>query len=287
MTAVAIFNPASGSASRESKLVELFGANDVTMVPTTKDDPGIGQAAAAVRDGASTVIACGGDGTVRAVVQSLAGTAAVLGIVPEGTGNLLASNLQLRNGKKAAEDALHGPTRTLDVGVVNDERFAVMAGVGFDATMIRDANPKLKKRLGTLAYVGSALKHLPGNLVTAIVSIDGKQVWTGRTTMVLVGNCGTVSGGIEVFPDAQADDGHLDVAVLEAATLRQWLVVGWKLVRRKQQDSKLLKRFTGTSIEVTLSRSTPWELDGEPRDPATSLRFSIEPRALKVRVPHT
>jgi len=285
MTAVAIFNPASGSSSGESKLVEVFGDNDVTLVPTTEEDPGIGQAAAAVRDGAATVIACGGDGTVRAVVQSVAGTDAVLGIIPEGTGNLLASNLSLRSDRDAADDALHGATRSLDVGVANDERFAVMAGVGFDATMIRDTNPKLKKRVGALAYVGSAIKNLPGTLVSATVSVDGKQVWTGRTTMVLVGNCGTVSGGIEVFPDARPDDGQLDIAILQASTLREWIVVGWKMIRRKQQDSHLLRRFTGATVEVTLSRPTAWELDGDPRRPTTALTFAIEPGVLKVRVP--
>ena len=284
-TAVAIFNPNSGSAGGEETLAEWFTGADVRLVPTTEDDPGIGQAKSAVDDGATTVIACGGDGTVRAVLQSVAGTDAALGIVPLGTGNLLATNLGLRGGADAAHDAVSGSLRTLDVGVVNDERFAVMAGVGFDALMIRDANPKLKKRLGSIAYVFSALRNLPGNLFRAEVTVDGKQAWRGRTVMVLVGNCSTVSGGIDVFPEATADDGRLDVAVLVASNWREWIAVGWRMVRGTTQNTDLVQRFTGTEIDVRLDDARPWELDGEDRDPAGALHFSIEPGALRVHTP--
>jgi diacylglycerol kinase family enzyme len=281
-----VVNPVSGGAIDEDDLHAAFDeALDGSLVwqPTTEDDPGLGQARAAVAAGATTVVACGGDGTVRAVLEGVAGTDTVLGVVALGTGNLLASNLELSTGIDAIADALAGPTRRLDVATANGERFAVMAGVGFDAMMIRDANPTVKKRLGSVAYVISAIRHVPARLVGASVSVDGAQVWHGRTAMVLVGNCGTVSGGLEVFPNAEPDDGHLDVAVLSARTARDWISVLWRLVRHRAQRPELVARFTGTSVDVRTTRPMAYELDGEDRPPARELHVEIEPAALVVR----
>jgi YegS/Rv2252/BmrU family lipid kinase len=280
---VAIANPASGSAGSASDLAERF-APDVTIVHTTEDDPGTGQAAQAVRDGADTVVACGGDGTVRAVLEALAGGPAQLGVVALGTGNLLAANLDLPTElDEAIATATSGGSRRLDLGTVNGERFAVMAGVGFDALMIRDANPKVKRRFGSIAYVMAAVRNVPARLVPATIAVDGRQVWSGRTAMVLVGNCGTVSGGLTVFPDALCDDGRLDVAVLSAKRLRDWLSVGFRLIAKRPQRSDMVARFMGREIHVRLARPMPYELDGEARDPVTSLEFGIEPSALTVR----
>src|SRR5829696_4707630 len=138
---VVIYNPVSGSGTDEDELKAAFDRYDVEFSPTTEDDPGVGQAQRAVDAGAGHVIACGGDGTVRAVLEGVAGSEAALGVVPLGTGNLLASNLGVPTGLDAVPIAIDGPTRRLDVGTVNGERFAVMAGVGFDAAMIRDAAP--------------------------------------------------------------------------------------------------------------------------------------------------
>ena len=175
--------------------------------------------------------------------------------------------------------------RTLDVGVVNDEKFVVMAGVGFDAAMIRDANSTVKKRLGSAAYVISGAKNLPAKSVTASVKVDGEQVWSGRTAMVLVGNCGKVSGGLEVFPDAEPDDGRLDVAILTTEKSTDWLKVAWRMLRRAPQSNEQVERFTGTSVEVDLDEPTAYELDGEDRPPTNRLSFTIEPDALEVRCP--
>jgi YegS/Rv2252/BmrU family lipid kinase len=283
----AVVNPQSGGASDEDTLRAGFAASgvDVEWLPTTADDPGLGQAAGAVRRGIPTVVACGGDGTVRAVLQSVAGTDAVLGIVPLGTGNLLAANLGLPKGVDAVPVAVSGETTRIDVGTVNGERFAVMAGIGFDAMMIRDANPALKKRLGSVAYVFSAARHLRSKVFTAAVEIDGLSRWQGRTVMVLAGNCGTVSGGLEVFPDAANDDGVLDVAVLTARGARQWAAVVWRLLRGRQQRADRVTRLRGARVVVRTSRAMPYQLDGEVRDPTTQLSLGVERRALSVRIP--
>jgi diacylglycerol kinase (ATP) len=281
-----VVNPTTGAAKQMDELRAAF-PDDVVWHETTEHDPGIGQARDAVAAGASTVVACGGDGTVRAVLEAVAGTRTALGIVGLGTGNLMATNLELATGVDAVSDALRGPPRRLDVGTVNGERFAVMTGIGFDAMMIRDADPTVKKRLGAFAYVVSAIRHVPARLVGATVDVDGTRVWSGRTAMVLAGNCGTVSGGLEVFPDADPDDGRLDVAVLSARTVRDWMSVLWRLVRHTPQRPDLVARFSGTSIAVRTARPMAYELDGEDRPPAQNLQIGLEPHALVVHTSST
>ena len=278
---IAIWNPASGSAPDESELRAALGAN-VELVETTEDDPGTGQTKEAIESGADIVVACGGDGTVRACLAPLSGSATALGIVPLGTGNLLAGNLGIATGLRAGEGVGRGQRREIDLGRVNGEAFAVMAGSGFDALMIRDANDTLKSRIGTAAYVLSGMKNLRADLVHTKVTVDGDDWFEGRTAMVLVGNFGEVSGGIQVFPDAAADDGKLDIAVMSASTLRDWASIAWRLLRRKPQRFELARRAQGASIVVEHDEARPYELDGEDREPTARLEFAVEPRALVI-----
>ncbi|MEP1124029.1 MAG: diacylglycerol kinase family protein [Ilumatobacter sp.] len=278
---VAIWNPASGSASDESKLREALGG-DVELVETTADDPGTGQAERAVADGAAIVVACGGDGTVRACLDPLAGSDTALAIVPLGTGNLLASNLGIPSGLAAGAGVGRDSARTIDLGRVNGEAFAVMAGSGFDALMIRDANTSIKSRLGTVAYVFSGLKNLRRDAIGTTVTVDGEMWFDGTTTMVLVGNFGEISGGIVVFPDARPDDGILDIAVMSASTMRQWATVAWKLIRKRPHHGELARLTTGSHVVVELDQPRAYELDGEDREPATRLEFGIEPGAITI-----
>ena len=285
VTAV-VSNPSSGSAAEEGELRAAFAAiTDATVwLPTTEDDPGTGQAQAAVDNGASTVVACGGDGTVRAVMESVAGTTSALGIVPLGTGNLLAANLGLETGLAGVPVAVAGVATVIDIGTINGERFAVMAGIGFDALMIRDANATLKRRIGTAAYVLSAARNLRTRVFIATVHAD-EQTWTGRTVMVLVGNYGVVSGGLEVFPNASPTDGLLDVAALSAKGIRQWSSVVWRLLRGRRQRPELVHRLQGRRISIAVDRPMPYELDGEIRPATQELTISVEPLGLQVRVP--
>ena len=277
---VAVWNPASGGAPSEVELREALG-DDVELVSTTADDPGAGQAERAVAAGASTVIAVGGDGTVRAVLDALAGTATSLALVPTGTGNLLAANLGIPTGLDAAANGLGG-TRSVDLGRVNGEAFAVMAGCGFDARMIRDANDGLKARIGTAAYVLSGLRRLHTELVGTTVEVDGATWFDDRTSMVLVGNFPTISGGIDLFPEAAPDDGRLDVIVLAANTIRSWAKVAWCVLRGRDLPPELGRRTQGTRITVDLARPRPYELDGEDRPATNHLEFTLDAAAIVV-----
>lgn len=280
MSVVAIWNPASGSAPEESELQDALG-REVRLVPTTESDPGPGQAREAVENGVKTLIACGGDGTVRACLEPLTGSATALGIVPLGTGNLLASNLGLESGLAGAAGIEDMPTREIDVGVVNGESFAVMAGSGFDALMIERANSDAKSRFGTIAYVLSGLKSLREPRVSTTVTVDGEAWFTGATSMVLVGNFGGITGGIEMFPDAQPDDGHLDVMTVTSRGAMDWIRFGLSTLLGKEIP-ELAQRTRGARIVVQHSEERIYELDGEERSPAERLEFVVRPAAISV-----
>ena len=134
------------------RLLEAHGVDKPMWYEVAKSRKATSKAAAAARDGADIVFVYGGDGTVQRCIDALAGTGIDLAIVPTGTANLLASNLGIPKDVEAAIDiGLYGARRTFDIGCVNGEHFAVMAGAGFDAFMIRDADRTAKSRFGRLA----------------------------------------------------------------------------------------------------------------------------------------
>lgn len=290
---VAVYNPASGGSLDEERLREILGS-DAELVPTTEDDPGIGQARTAVANGAGMLVACGGDGTVRACIEGMVqasdevhGTyqapSVPLAIIPTGTGNLLASNLGLGDDPDQSATIADGGLLTIDVGLANGEPFAVMAGSGFDALMIRDADSKTKDRLGVVAYVISAVRNLRTRLVPTTVTVDDQEWFKGRTVMVLVGNFGSITGGVEVFPDADPSDGRLDIGIVAADRLSDWLSVGYRLVRGLPQNPELVRRTQGSSILIRTGEPRPYELDGEERPATDRVEISVQPQALTVR----
>jgi len=244
------------------------------------------QVSKAVADGAEVVFAWGGDGTVQRCLDALAGTGVALAIVPAGTANLLASNLGVPKDVETAVDVgLFGTRRTLDIGRVNGEPFAVMAGAGFDAAMIRDADGALKDRVGRLAYVWTGARALRRPAQATRVTVDGKDWFSGETTCVLVGNVGTISGGITAFPAAEPDDGRLDVGVVTASGLLQWVRVLGRMATGKAHRSPLVETTSGLAIDVRFEAKTVYELDGGDRPKAKRLKVRVEPGALTVCVP--
>jgi YegS/Rv2252/BmrU family lipid kinase len=240
----------------------------------------------AVKDGADLVFAWGGDGTVQRCIDALAGTGVPLAILPAGTANLLASNLGVPVDLAAAVDiGLLGPRRTIDVGRVNGECFAVMAGAGFDAIMIRDADGTMKDRFGRLAYVWTGAKALRRSAVGMRVDVDGKRWFKGDASCVLVANVGTITGGIVAFADAQPDDGRLDVGVVTADGMVQWLRVLSRMATGKAERSPFVETTTAAAINVRLDRKTVYELDGGDRPKTKRLEIRVEPAAMQVCVP--
>ncbi|MEV6349667.1 diacylglycerol kinase family protein [Actinoplanes sp. NPDC051851] len=252
---------------------------------TSVEDPGAGQAARAVREGAEVVFVCGGDGTVMACVTALAGTGVALAVLPAGTGNLLAANLGLSDDlATGVEVVLQGGRRTIDVGCAGEQRFAVMAGMGFDAQMLDATDETAKKRVGWLAYVAGALRHLRDRPMRVEVSLDGGPALVRRPRTVIVGNVGRLQGGMRLLPDAQPDDGVLDVAILSPRNLRHWLALAWGVLRRRGRVARM-ETYTASTVEIRSNRPQPRQLDGDLIDPGRELLVTVRPRALVLCVP--
>jgi diacylglycerol kinase (ATP) len=241
----------------------------------------------ALDQGADLTFVWGGDGTVQRCIDALAGTGAVVAILPAGTANLLASNLDIPTDDVAAavRVGLHGRRRPLDTGSVNGEHFAVMAGAGLDARMIADADRALKDRLGRAAYLYTGARNLGASRVKATIEVDGERFFAGRVSCVLIGNVGKVLGGIKAFPEAQPDDGLLDLGVVTAKNPAQWARTLGKLALGRAEQSPFVEVTRGRQAQIRFARKIPYELDGGARAKARKLRIEVSPRSITVCVP--
>jgi len=232
------------------------------------------------------VVAWGGDGLVQRTIDVMAGSDVPLAIIPAGTGNLLATNLGVPPDLAGAvEVAFEGKRKSIDLGKMNGEHFAVMAGIGFDGAMIRDADKGMKARLGKLAYVWTGIRHVNGEAPRAKVTIDGTEWFDDEASCVLIGNVGTITGGIHAFDDARPDDGWLDVGVATAQGALQWArALGTMAVGRSDQ-SPFVRITRARRVEVKLRSKLEYELDGGARDEAKKLTAKVVPGAIKICVP--
>jgi len=201
---------------------------DPLLLETTVDDAGTGLTRRAVAAGASLVFAMGGDGTVRACAQALAGTPVPLAIVPRGTANLTARALGVPAG---LEDALGvgfgNHERLIDLAAADGITYAAMAGIGVDAAVVGATPGRLKARAGWLAYAAAGTRHALGRRTAFELRLDGTAPLNRRARSVVVGNCGLLPGGFTLLPGALLDDGLLDVTWGSWRRPRPWAGCGW------------------------------------------------------------
>jgi diacylglycerol kinase family enzyme len=203
-----------------------------------------------------------------------------------GTANLFASAMSIGDDPaELVELITGGARRTIDTGRCNDLTFNVMAGTGFDAAMI-DAADEHKERLGLLAYVRAGAKEAKNReTFDMTVRIDDADVFEGEASCVLVGNLGTLKGGVEAFPDASPTDGLLNVAVITATGLRAWAGLMVSAVRHRQQLTGHAEMWTGKAITVRTDVKHRFELDGGVKGTAKRFDFEVVPASLVVCAP--
>jgi YegS/Rv2252/BmrU family lipid kinase len=273
-----------GFRATVSKAMADRGWAEPLWLETRPDDTGERLTREAVRSGADLVLASGGDGTITACVGGIAGSGVPLGVLPCGTGNLLARNLGLPLSlDEALAVALTGSDRRLDVGAANGRPFVVMAGIGFDAEMLDGADERLKSRVGWAAYVLSALRHLHERPVRMTLRPDGGAPQRRWASGVIVGNVGSLQGNVRLLPDAVPDDGVLDVAVLAASGWTGWLRLAADVLLRRKTGR--VAHLACRELTVQAGRAWPWEVDGEVAGSTRQLRVTLEPGCLLVRVP--
>ncbi len=306
-----VFNPSKGARDELEQAVAAAtadaGGPAVTWHETEVDDPGISATRAALEAGADLVLAAGGDGTVRAVAAHLAeaGATAELGIIPLGTGNLLARNLGVPLGRvsNAVERALTGEARAIDVGWAELEgpevsgryAFAVMAGFGIDAHMITETDDDLKDKAGWVAYVESLGRAVTvSEVLDVTLDFGDGETEDDRAHTLIVGNCGTLQGGFTLLPDADPSDGVLDLFVLDAEGVGGWM----DTLKNVVWDNGLARAFGGgqkaassesvthrqlARLELTLAEPRVFEVDGDDLGEVTRAAISIQPGAIRVR----
>lgn len=302
-----IVNPSKLSLPSFRRKAEAIAAELGLPAPlwweTTIADPGTGQALNAVAQGASTVIAVGGDGTVRSVAAALEGSGVPMGLVPKGTGNLFARNLDLPlvSTSRLIETALTAPVHPVDIGWVHPEGpdpdlpeatpFLVISGVGFDAAMVADADDELKARMGWLAYFFAGARHLHGKKIRVQLSLDEGGPTTRRVRSILVANVGRLPGGFVLFPDADADDGLLDIASIDTRmSLVGWVSLlgtvvlqGLGVRARKPRPTSDLEFWRGSTARIEVDHPSKLQVDGDIVGSITSATFKVNPGALLMR----
>ena len=291
MTAVAVVTNTEKMPRKESRRLRRAladaGFSKVEYLEVSRGSDTKAAAAKAVRKhGADTVVVCGGDGSVRAAAEALVGTQSVLAVVPCGTANLFASGLDLPTDiDDIVQLVASGQRRTIDTVDCNGHTFCVMAGVGFDVSMLDGAEDG-KERMGTLAYVTSGVRAARRRtLFETTVSLDGEALYEGRASCLLVGNGGRLKAGLEAFPGATPTDGMLHLAIVTAAGLREWGGLLASAIARKPEWSRNAHLAQGRKVVVEFDKKQRFELDGGVKTTTKRLEFRIRPRSLHVAAP--
>jgi diacylglycerol kinase family enzyme len=268
------------------------GWNEPLWFETSIDDSGTAAARSALDAGADLVCAMGGDGTVRAVAGVLRGTGVPYGLLPSGTGNLLARNLGLPLGsiEDALEIALLGQDRAIDVGtaVFDDgveHAFVVMGGVGLDAEIMDKTDDDLKKKVGWGAYVAAGAPAIFKGGFEATISVDGVAEAPTNCLMVLACNCSSVVANIELATGAVLDDGDLELVMLQPNVVAGWLGVAIDVATRNRNGLASLKQWPGREFAFELDQPVLAELDGDPVGETTRGTFGVDAASLVVRLP--
>jgi len=239
-----------------------------------------------LKEGVELIFVWGGDGSVQRVIDAVAGDPVALAILPAGTANLFATNLGIpKDLEEAVKIGLNGDQRQLDVGLINREHFGVMAGTGLDALMIRDADAGLKDKVGRFAYVWTGAKNVGKASVKMRIEVDGTGWFKGKASCLLIGNVGDVIGGISVFPDAQPDDGLLNLGVVTASGAMDWVRTLGRSVIGDAEGSPFVETTIGRTFDIRLDKAVPYEIDGGVRKKTKRLKCKVVPRAITVRVP--
>ena len=271
--------------------VKTRGWQRPLWLETTEEDPGRAMARQAVEEGVDLVLGAGGDGTIRVVCSALAGTGIPFGLIPAGTGNLLARNLGIPLDEAAALDvAFNGLDKPIDLVKVTfddqaSDHFAVMAGIGLDAMIIQGTNPELKKAVGSAAYFFSAAQHAKHPALNTTIEMDDGPPMKRRAHVIVIGNVGYLQANIQLIPDAKADDGLLDVVIASPRGLRDWVRLTTQVLIRRHRPDDQLDRLTGRRVKITVDHPDHYQMDGDTVGECTTLVAEVQPGALLLRVP--
>lgn len=312
--AAIIYNPVHTPVDRVRDAVKtqerLLGWGRSRWYETGAEDAGRQAARDAVATSPDVLLVAGGDGTIRAVVDTIGEARIPIALLPVGTGNLLARNLAvpLADVERSVAAAFSGAERAVDIGLAELEHengvrtshvFLVMAGMGLDAAMAENTSRMAKKRLGWLAYVSPIARSIISNRRFHLdYRIDGGRVKSTRAHTIIVGNCGTLTGNMLLIPSAVVDDGLLDVVAMRPTGFFSWARIGTRLTLqdaarrfrvsarvRRGPDFHGLTYAQGKRFEARFDTPHAIELDGDLFGTVTRVRITVQEAALRLRTP--
>ena len=305
-----IYNPEKISEARLRKLYRKVTDKELFLIPTDPATGGFESGKRAIELDMQRIVVAGGDGTLRSVVEAVADHDVVIGILPIGTGNILARNLKLpvNNLESCAHRSLSKSEYQIDLGIAkvfdihgnsHEFYFTGIAGLGMDARLMAATDKKRKRQIGWIAYLEASMKFLPLKFERFEVVIDDQSPRVLKSYSLLVGNAGWLPGAISMMPDARLDDSRLDMAAIGPRKIWNWVDfisrVTWqnKVVRplalgRRWLDAtanvKTLENFKGKRISLTPKSPAPLQIDGDPLFEVTHAEFTLKPRGLRISI---
>jgi diacylglycerol kinase (ATP) len=295
-SAILIANPTSGSylpnAAQIAETVAILQQEgwDATLRLTQHADDTTKFAREAVEQGIDVVIAIGGDGTVNEVIQALAGSETALAVLPSGTVNVWARETGIPLDLVAAREVLlHGQTKRIDLGLINNRYFLLMTTLGLDAEITHTVEKKPLKRLGVLGYllIGARL-GLQYAAFRSVIELNG-QVTRTNALQIVVGNTQLYAGALKYTWQAKCDDGLLDICIVYKQNVFRRVAVFWDFLLRRKQRRQWVRYETGSTLKIHTRKAVAIQMDGEPfgytNADGSATIISVVPATLNVIVP--
>lgn len=273
--------------------LQVRGWGPPLWLETTVDDPGRAMTRQAIAEGVDLVLGAGGDGTIRVICSGLAGSGVPFGLIPSGTGNLLARNIGIPLDRAAAlAVALDGVDKGVDLVEIRvdggePDHFAVMGGIGIDAVIMESTNPDLKKAVGSAAYFVAAARNANHPALHTTITVDDQPPLRRRAHVIVVGNVGYLQANIPLIPDAKYDDGLLDVLIASPRSARDWVRITTRVLTHARRSDAQLDRITGRKVTITVEERDFFQLDGDTVGECGTMVAEVKPEALTLRVPRT
>jgi len=260
---------------------ELQDHFELLVLQTQPDKDGLVLSQLALEENCQAVVTLGGDGTISQVINALAALKVPLGVVPCGTANVFANEMGIpRDPKKACRIILNGKTRQIDLGRADGQFFLLMAGAGFDANVVKDVNPDVKRMLKDLAYVITGVKTIltyrPSKMT---VHVDEEPEQEGY--FVVVGNARFYAGRFSVTKMASIEDGLLDICIFKNGEIRSFARYITGVLLGNHTGFSDVKYLRGRNVRIEATQPTLVQADGELIGELPMI-FSVAPQALSV-----
>lgn len=285
---VVIVNPATrGNAVRLVDLLRSAAPRHVVLDVHFTEHPGHGsELARKALDGATTMVAIGGDGTVSEVAGALRGSGIPLGIVPGGSTNIVAQELGIPTNIRRNVEMLFGKHKiiSIDVGICGERVFLHMAGAGFDSAFFSLTDPNLKRRVGWLAYLPAAVRALNRDPFRLSIWTPDTKIDVDSPLVLVANGASIINPRFRLNSLIRKDDGLLDILVITATTPVQLARVLARLATLQLERSPYLIHVTASEVSIASDPTIEVQLDGDVVE-RTPVVFTVDPQAVRLIVP--